>query len=121
MLRPAISRSAGASARAPMSTSLCPGAHGQSPISVVSATARPPAGGGVGETEVVDELFDAHGVRRRQLAGREEPADVRVRRRVDVGAERRERVRRRRCESDAHHAGVAIATLVWPSNRAHVL
>ena len=72
------------------STSLCAGAHGQSPTSVVIETGRPPRGSGYGEPEVVDELFDAHGVGRRQLAVRKEAPHVRVRRGVHIGGKRRQ-------------------------------
>ena len=44
------------------------------------------------ESEVVDELLDAHRAWRRQSSIVEEPPDVGVRRRVDIDRERRERV-----------------------------
>ncbi len=46
ILRPPVSRGTAAAARAPISTSLCEGAHGQSPISVVNAIGRPSRGAG---------------------------------------------------------------------------
>ncbi len=107
-----FARQPGAAARAPMSTSLCDGAHGQSPISVVRwRSARPPRGCGVREPEVVDELFDAHGFSRRQLSAREEAADVRVRRRVHVRAERRERPLERGVKAVRIDARVGFASL----------
>ena len=48
----------------------------------------------IGEAEVVDHLLDAHRAGRRQRAGVEEAPDVRVRRRVDVDRERRQRIAR---------------------------
>ena len=110
MLRPVDLARRRARARARRSsTSLCDGAHGQSPISVVSAIGWPPRGAGVREAEVVDELFDAHGVARRQLAAREEPAHVRVRRGVHVGAERRERLVARELEAIRFETSVRLA------------
>ena len=109
ILRPAISRAWRRRARAPISTSLCAGAHGQSADLGRHRNRVAVARQVVVELEGVDELLDAHGIPRRQLALRQEAADVGVRRRVDVGAKGRQRVRPRRLEAIRLDVRVALA------------
>ena len=67
--------------------------HGQSPIAVVTANGLPSRGSRVVVGEVVDQLLDADRVLRRRLALIQEAANVGVRRGVDVGGERGQRLR----------------------------
>ena len=80
----------------PMSASRWRGSTGTAATSVVTENGASSCGVRVGEAEVVDQLLDAHRVGRRQRALVEEPADVRVRRGVDVDREGRERIVSRR-------------------------
>ena len=68
------------------------GFHGHAATSVVTENGAPSRRVLVGEAEVVDQLFDAHRVGWWQRAPIEEAPNVRVRRRVDVDGERRERI-----------------------------
>ena len=100
------SRSGMSAARTPTSASRCSSFHGQAPDFGRDRDRRVAGRRRVVEAEVVDELLDADRAFGRQPPFAEHPPDVGVGRRVDVGRERRPRMR-----ADAMEAGLRQVTV----------